>query len=241
MDRNRWLIFAVICVGIVAGLVLLPGKNKIDVSSRDVFKVDTTSEIKDHVYGKADSTIMIYEFADYQCPGCTAAYPQIKAISDQYKDSVGFVYRNFPLTSGHAHAFAAAATAEAAGLQGKFREMHNELYSTRDTWAGMTADERNKAFEGYAAQLGLNLDQFRSDLASEKVANKVNTDRALGIKAGVDSTPTIFLNGTKLDKDTVNNVMKENGDALRDKLDELIKKAGGTPPARTAATTTTAQ
>lgn len=232
MDRNRWLIFGVFCVGVIAGLIFFSGKNKIDVSGRDVFVIDTASEIKDHVYGNADSKIVVYEFADYQCPGCAGAFPQIKTISDQYKDHVAFVYRNFPLTSGHQHAFAAAATAEAAGLQGKYWEMHDLLFQTRDSWNGMTAEQRRTAFEGYVSELGLNLDQYRSDLSSEKVSMKVNTDRALGLKAGVDSTPTIFLNSKKLDAATVNDVMKNKGDALRDMLDELIKKNGGTPPPR---------
>ncbi len=232
MDRNRWLIFGVFCVGVIAGLIFFSGKNKIDVSGRDVFVIDTASEIKDHVYGNADSKIVVYEFADYQCPGCAGAFPQIKTISDQYKDHVAFVYRNFPLTSGHQHAFAAAATAEAAGLQGKYWEMHDLLFQTRDSWNGMTVEQRRTAFEGYVSELGLNLDQYRSDLSSEKVSMKVNTDRALGLKAGVDSTPTIFLNSKKLDAATVNDVMKNKGDALRDMLDELIKKNGGTPPPR---------
>lgn len=232
MDRNRWLIFGFLSIGIVAGLIFLSGKNKIDVSNRDAFVIDTSSEIKDHVTGKTDSRIVLYEFADYQCTGCSAAFPQIKSITEQYKDHIAFVYRNFPLTSGHQHAFAAAAAAEAAGLQGKYWPMHDQLFETRDSWNTMTAEQRASAFEGYASQLGLNLDQYRSDISSQKVAEKINTDRALGLKVGVNSTPTLFLNNNLVDKDTITDVMQAKGDKLRDKLDALIKQNGGTPPAR---------
>lgn len=232
MDRNRWIIFAVLCIGIVAGLVLLSGKDKIDVSNIDATKIDTTSPIKDHVSGNTNSKIVIIEYADFQCPGCTAAYPQLKAISSEYKDHVAFVYRNFPLTSAHQHAFAAAATAEAAGLQGKYWEMHNQLFINHDSWSSLSPEQRNTAFESYASQLGLNLDQFRTDLSSKQVTNKINTDRALGIKVSVDSTPTLFINGIKVESSIVSNVMQKNGDLLRDELDKLIVQNGGTPPTR---------
>lgn len=232
MDRNRWIIFAVVCIGIVVGLVALPGKDKIDVSKTDPTKIDTISPIADHVIGKADSNIVVIEYADFQCPGCTAAFPQIKAVTDSYKSSIAFVYRNFPLTSAHQHAFAAAATAESAGLQGKYWEMHDMLFQNHETWSVVTPAERDTIFEGYASQLGLNLTQFRSDLSSQKVADKINTDRALGTKSGVDSTPTLYLNGAKIESDIVTDLMQNKGDKLRDKLDALIRQSGGTPPAR---------
>lgn len=233
MDRNRWLIFGLLCVGAVAGLVFFSAKDKIDVSNVDATKIDATSAIADHVFGKADSKIIMIEYADFQCPGCTAAAPNLKPIYEAYKDHVAFVYRNFPLTSAHPHAFAAAATAEAAGLQGKYWEMHDLLFQNRDTWAPMTAEARNTTFEGYASQLGLSIDQFKSDLASKKVADKINTDRALGIKVGVDSTPTLYLNGRKVSDDAVKDLMQQKGDKLRDQLDAQITQDGGTPPART--------
>ncbi len=233
MDRNRWLIFAGLCVAVITGLVMVSSKEKVDVSSIDGTKIDTTSEIKDHVIGDVNSKIVVIEYADYQCPGCHAAYPQVKAISDEYKGSVAFIFRNFPLTSIHPNALAAASAAEAAGLQGKYWEMHDSLFLNQDTWKAASADQRDARFQALATQLGINIDQFRTDVTSKEIATKIDTDRALGIKMGVSSTPTIFVNGKLASEETVSNVMSSNGDALRDQLDRLIKENGGTPPTRT--------
>ena len=131
MDRNRWLIFAGLCIAVVIGLVMVSSKNKVDVSTIDGNKIDTTSAIADHVSGKADSKIILIEYADYQCPGCYAAYPHIKTITNEYKDSIAFVYRNFPLISIHPNALAAASAVEAAGLQGKYWEMHDSVFQNQ--------------------------------------------------------------------------------------------------------------
>ena len=111
MDRNRWLIFAGLCIALIVAMVMFTSKDKVDVSSVDGTKIDTTSAIPDHVSGLATSKIILIEYADFQCPGCYASYPKIKTITEQYKDHVAVIYRNFPLISGHQHAFAAAAKA----------------------------------------------------------------------------------------------------------------------------------
>ena len=80
MDRKRWIIFIVLCVGLIIGLVMMSSKDKIDVSKVDGTKINTTSEITDHVFGKADSKVIVIEYADFQCPGCYAAYPQYLSL-----------------------------------------------------------------------------------------------------------------------------------------------------------------
>jgi|JI10StandDraft_1071094.scaffolds.fasta_scaffold00651_15 protein-disulfide isomerase len=235
MDRKRWIIFIVLCVGLIIGLVMMSSKDKIDVSKVDGTKINTTSEITDHVFGKADSKVIVIEYADFQCPGCYAAYPQYKAVGEQYKDQVAFVFRNFPLSSLHPNALAAASATEAAGLQGKYWEMHDLVFQNQPDWKTALADQRDAKFESLAVQLGLNIDQFRSDIAGSKVSTKINTDRSIGIKMNVSSTPTIFINGSKATDTIVSDLMSGTGDQLRDRLDTLIKENGGTPPARTTA------
>jgi protein-disulfide isomerase len=241
MDRNRWFIFAGLCVAIVIGLVYMSSSSKVAVDEVNAFQITTDREINDQVYGNKDAKVVIYEYADFQCPGCGGAFPNLQRIKEQYKDSVAFVYRHFPLASAHPHAFAAAATAEAAGLQGKFWEMHDLIFQTQDTWSSQSAEERQKTFEGYAMQLGLNLEQYQADIVSEKVAAKVNFDRALGLKVGVDSTPTLFINSDKVNDEAVTDLIQQNGDKFVEQLNEAITKTGGTIPTATSpdpATTT---
>ena len=128
---------------------------------------------------------------------------------------------------------AAASAAEAAGLQGKYWEMHDIIFQNQPNWESTRADQRDAKFEALATQVGLNMDQFRSDIGSKKIGTKINTDRSLGIKMGVNSTPTLFINGKMASDDMVSDAMSGNGDKLRDRLDQLIKENGGTPPART--------
>lgn len=235
MDRNRWILFVVLCVLLIAGMVMTSRKDKVDVNSIDGTKINTTSDIADHVIGKRDAKIIVIEYADFQCPGCYAAYPHIKTVSEQYKDQVAFVFRNFPLSSAHPNALAAASAAEAGGLQGKYWEMHDLVFQNQPDWKNALADQRDAKFEALASQLNLNLDQFRTDIASKKVSTKIETDRSLGYKMNVDSTPTLFINGTKADESIVRDLMGGKTDSMRDRLDTLIRDAGGTPPARSTA------
>ena len=135
MTKKTWIIFAVICIGIIGGLVYMSNGNKIDVSDVDEWSIQAASaksgDIADQVYGNKDAKVVIIEYGDYQCPGCASAQSALKTVSEKYKDTVAFVFRNFPLYSIHPNAFAAASFAEAAGLQGKYWEMHDKLYTTQ--------------------------------------------------------------------------------------------------------------
>ena len=113
--------FVAVCVVLLGGLVWVSQGAKIDVSNVNTFSVlageERNGNIADHVHGKSDSKVIIYEYGDYQCPGCKAAFPTLKTVYEKYQDKVGFVFRNFPLSSIHANARSAASAAEAAGLQ----------------------------------------------------------------------------------------------------------------------------
>ena len=117
--------------------------------------------------------VVVFEYADFQCPGCGAAFPQTKKIQSFYQDKVAFVFRNLPLTTIHPNAMAAAAVSEAAGLQGKYWEMHDLLFTSRDSWVDLTPGNRGSMFETFAKQLNLNIDQFRTDLSGTKVQEKI--------------------------------------------------------------------
>ena len=222
MDKAKWLIFTAVCLAIVGGLIYWSKKDSVDVSNIDPYKISTDGPTPDHTSGPADAKVVVFEYADYQCPGCHGAWTKIKAIQEQYKDRIRFVYRNFPLTQMHPNAYAAAATAEAAGMQGKYWEMHDLLFTMYDSWTGAKVDERDELFESYAKQLKLDVAKFKDDMNSKVVGDKIRLDMALGGKIGVNSTPSIFVNQKRLDESSTNDLIRNNGDKLRSIIDAAL-------------------
>ncbi|MGO3886550.1 MAG: DsbA family protein, partial [Mycetocola sp.] len=111
----------------------------------------------------ADAPVTLVEFADYQCPPCSMISGTMTDLAEKYPDELSVVIRNFPLTQIHPNATAAAHAAEAARLQGKFPEMYKAIFSGQEAWTGLSEDEAADTFEGYATDLGLDVDQFNSD------------------------------------------------------------------------------
>jgi protein-disulfide isomerase len=236
VSKKAWIIFAAVCVIVLGGLVYFSNQNKIDVSSVDANAIQTpnaqSGNIGEHVSGKADSKVMLVEYGDYQCPGCGAAYQPIKDVTDKYKGQIAFVFRNFPLTSLHPNARAAAAAAEAAGLQGKYWEMHDQLYEGQSNWENLSSNDRTAFFTDYAKSLGLDANKFTTDLTANAVNQKIGYDIAIGKKIGVNATPTFYLNGKKPD-----NINNDQGgideDKLSDAIDALLKENNIPLPAET--------
>lgn len=143
-----------------------------------------------------DAKVTLVEFGDFQCPGCAAAQPTVKQIKNDYKDKVNVVFRNYPLPS-HANAMAAATAAEAAASQGKFWEMHDKLYENQTEWS--EEKDPSQKFAGYAQEIGLDIAKFKEDVTSNKFEEKIKTDEVNGNMLGVNSTPTFYLDGQKLE------------------------------------------
>lgn len=225
MDKRTWIIFGVAVVAILAGLVAFSRKDSVDVSNVDNTKIQTeasaASGIADHVFGKKDSKVVLIEYGDFQCPGCGTFHRNFEPLMDSYKDKITFVFRNFPITSIHPNARAAAATAEAAGQQGKYWEMWNLLYNQQDNWNNLGIEDRDAKFKSFATELNLNMTQFDKDVASDKVAKKITYDQSLGKANGVTGTPTLFLNGKILATDQYNST-----ETIRTTLDAALKQAG---------------
>lgn len=230
MSRSRWIIFAIIAIATLGGLVFFSSKDKVDVSSVDPQAVIFEGDNADNMYGNKDAKVILIEYADFQCPGCANAAPQIRALKETYKDSVLFVFRHFPLTTIHPNALIAGYTAQAAALQGKFWEMHDVLFENQTSWAQLSPTDRTERFRQYAGQISLDLARFDSDLSSARVAGKVAFDRALGGKANVESTPTIFVNNEKMSSEVISDLGQQNGALLAEKLNSAIIASGGTPP-----------
>jgi len=144
----------------------------------------------DPVRGAANSKVTIVEFSDFQCPFCAEAAEQAKQLLAQYPNQVKLVFKQFPLES-HSMAEMAAEAALAAQAQGKFWEMHDKLYANfRSLSAGRIL--------AWAKELGLDVDRFKADMASHKFAARVNSEEKQGEVAGVEGTPTFFIDGHRL-------------------------------------------
>jgi protein-disulfide isomerase len=139
--------------------------------------------------GGATATVTIVEFTDYECPSCAATQPVLEEIAKEFGDKVKLVVRSFPLGQ-HTHAFKAAEASEAAREQGKFWEYAALLF------ANQKALEVDKLKE-YASQLGLDRKKFDAALDSGRFSTKVKRDLEDGEKIGVDSTPSVFINGKR--------------------------------------------
>jgi len=142
---------------------------------------------------KVSSPVVLEEYGDYECPPCGALHPVIKSLESEYGNQLRVVFRHYPLIKMHKHAVVAASAAEAARLQGKFWQMHDQLYRNQNAWKDL--EDARPTFISYAGGLGLNLDRFRSDMEGSGVAQVIEADLRRGQAAGVTGTPTVFIEG----------------------------------------------
>lgn len=154
----------------------------------------------DPAMGSEDAPVVIIEFSDFQCPYCKRFHETtLPKIIEQYVNTgkVRFVYRDFPLTQIHPNAGLAALAAECADEQNSFWPMHDLLFERQGEWAG--SSNAQAVFEGYARELGLDVEQFSECLSSQRYAEEVLKDLRDGVSYGVKGTPAFFINGEKLE------------------------------------------
>jgi protein-disulfide isomerase len=149
-----------------------------------------------HAQGSAKAAVTLEEFGDFQCPPCGVLHPILKTMQQEFGADLRVVFREFPLVPTHQFAMAAARAAEAAGLQGRFWDMHDLLYDNQKSWSN--AFDVRPIFEGYATKIGLDLEKFKRDLSSETVTQRITQDGTRGHSMGVQGTPTVFLNGREV-------------------------------------------
>lgn len=192
MKRALLWFGVVVVIGLVVwGLAKLSGPMP---TSQTAIVLAAVSE-NDWVGSNKGAQITLIEYSDFQCPACAAYHPLIKRLIAEQGDKFRFVYRHFPL-SQHLNAKPTAYAAEAAGRQGQFWEMHDLIFERQTEWA--KANNADELLLGYATTLGLIIDQFTSDYRSSAVRDKVEADFQSGLSAGVNSTPTFFLNGRRI-------------------------------------------
>lgn len=139
---------------------------------------------RDHTKGLEDAPVTLVEYGDYDCPSCGDLYPILRRIQDRLGNRLRFVFRHFPLSEVHPYAQRAAEAAEAAAAQGQFWQMHGHLYEHQDA---LDDDHLRE----YAAELGLDTDQFERELHERVHEQRVNEDVQSGTRSGVTGTPKI--------------------------------------------------
>jgi len=168
-----------------------------------------------HVRGNANAQVTLEEFGDFQCPPCGSISGFLDELVKEYDPHLRIVFRNLPLEM-HQHAREAALAAEAAGLQGRFWEMHDVLYREQATWS--KADNPRELFDSYAGMIGLNVDQFKKDMDGEKARARVDSDQERANSLGVQMTPTVFINDHQMSPND------KTPEGLRAAIDAALKE-----------------
>ena len=148
----------------------------------------------------ADGEVTFVEFLDFECEACGSLYPAVEELRREYAGRVTFVARYFPLP-GHFNAERAARSVEAAAQQGRFEQMYQRMYETQAQW-GEQQVPMDGRFRGYAAELGLDMAAYDRAYADPATLDRINVDVADGTALGVRGTPTLFLNGQKIEPRT---------------------------------------
>lgn len=162
----------------------------------------------DHIWGNPNASIVLVEYGDLQCPHCGRAFPMVRQIKEEMKESVKFIFRHFPLTKIHPQAKPAAVATEAASRQNRFWQMHDMIFENQKRLT-------NTALIEYATALALDLNKFAEDISDEELHKKVDNDFMSGLRSGVNATPTFFINGERFQQSW-------EGNGLRDYVFSLV-------------------
>lgn len=161
--------------------------------------------------------VTLIEYSDYQCPACAYYHPIVDSLKQEYGEDLDVVYKYFPLNS-HQYSALAARAAEAARNQGKFLEMHNLLFENQRQWS--TSNNPISAIINYARELNLDMDKFTDELNATETQQIVMEEKQEGIKLGVNSTPTFYINGEKVEQNP------NTYDAFKALVDEYMSETG---------------
>lgn len=158
---------------------------------------DRNGNIGDHVKGSSDAPILIFEYADYQCPGCASINPKVNEALAAVDGKVAVVYRSFIL-SYHQNGDAAARAAEAASLQGYWKPYADKLFASQNEWEYATGEDLINYFDSYFNEVSNNegdLEKFHRDQLSDEVGAKIATDISLANHVSISATPAFYIDG----------------------------------------------
>ncbi len=219
----------IVFVGIVGWRLADKQSTQVDYSKYDInsyiVATDDNGNIADHIKGDPNAPVLIYEYADYQCSACAGMNTRVNKLLEEYDGKVAVVYRNF-LLNYHQNATAAASAAEAAGLQGYWKEYADKLFANQSTWAEASGEERTRMF----ADLFMNVtngqgdvNKFIADMNSDAVKAKLAFDAGLSKNLNIPGTPSFFLDGNLIE---LTNISSEEDflNLFRDRINAKLEQ-----------------
>ena len=161
---------------------------------------------RDHIFGNPHGDVMLLEYGDYECPYCAEAHDAIMQLAELLGDRLCYAYRHFPLINKHQNAVSAALAAEAAADRKEFWEVHELLFENQESL---------DALDTIIEAAGFDAERIMKAVKSGAHKERVTEDREMGKHAGVEGTPTIFINGQlyegDFDPEEMLEVIEENG------------------------------
>ena len=245
MNKNLpiFIIVIVLIVAIIGGVALFrnPGTTSNTGNSNNTNKVMKQAALFVETYNKAPqgaspawtkgdpaAKITLEEFADFSCPTCANFHQTLKELEKSYGNKIKITYRHFPLQiKGHENSYNAARAAEAAGIQGRFWEMQNMIFSNQKVWTGQSENDARNTFADYAKSIGINVEKFKEDMTNSQVtAARVASDMNRGKALDLSSTPSVVLNGSRL----LSNDEVVKIDLLRQAIETELQKSAAPAP-----------
>lgn len=194
-ELGIWIAVLAVLIGGLWALISAVNNSPSPSSPTQMVNLPAVSS-QDFVKGASDSAkVTLIEYGDFECPACAAYFLAIKQLYEEFGKDLRIVHRFFPLTNIHKNAMLAAQTAYAAGLQNKFWEMHDKLYENQESWSNTSPKD---TFIGYAKDLKLDLEKFKTDLDSDSTKQFIDSERSKAASIGINSTPTFFVNGYRI-------------------------------------------
>jgi len=190
-------------IGNVPTAAAKPGRPAIDYNKVHNLPIGSSA-----IKGNKSASITIVEFSDFQCPYCARLQPTLTQVLNAYPKDVKLVFKDFPL-SFHKQAKNAAKAARAAGEQGKYWEMHDLIFEKFST-------VNEAMMKEFAGKLNLDMNKFNADFGSTKYDQLIQQDINMGRTAGVTGTPSLFLNGKRMQRRSV--------DDFKTAIDAILKK-----------------
>lgn len=203
--NKTFIIFGLITLVIfIGGIFLFTKGGSTNVSTKVVNSsllipqnaVETSGFVNgEYLPASSSSTVTLVEFGDYECPACGVYSPLVKQLLTEFAGKITYIFRNYPLPQ-HKNAPITSYAVEAAGLQGKYWEMHEKVYATQADWSNLS--DPKDLLIGYAKDFGLDTTKFAADLSNQIIKDKVKSDTNDGNTIGITETPTFYLNGQKI-------------------------------------------
>lgn len=194
--RNHWSFWlaVIIVLSLLTWLI-------IQLASSPTQNIEHDTDIlsiqkNDWVKGNPEADIVVMEYSDFQCPYCQVYGKISTRLADEFSQDIAVVFRHFPLHTIHPNAEVAAQATEAAGLQDKFWEMHDLVFTNQELWINHQIPE--EIFATFAELLELDIEQFKIDINSDTVKNKINNQIKESTILDIQGTPTFFINGQKI-------------------------------------------